>query len=371
MEKRTLGKTGLELSILGLGGFHLLETRSKDSEIIIDEYLDRGGNYVETAAFYGDGESEIKIGKVVKRRRRDCVLATKCHERRRKEAAELIDRSLRNLRVEAVDILYMHMVTTEKDVVRIFGENGAIRAAEDAREAGKTRFIGITTHGVPDATLEAIDQYPFDVVMTHFNYFDRFNFPKIEEELLPKARDLGMGIVGMKALADGFLYKNTRKAFRYTLSLPVTSIVAGANTMEMLEEDIRIVDAFRPMSPAELEALFKEAPELGNYVCRQCEKCLPCPEGIDIPRVFELEGHYDRQMTDGRVRDPSEYALRERLKFWYGNIELARGEYKELKVKIDACTSCGECVPRCPYELPIIEKFRIAEYKLTGGPTMP
>jgi predicted aldo/keto reductase-like oxidoreductase len=108
------------------------------------------------------------------------------------------------------------------------------------------------------------------------------------------------------------------------------------------------------------------APELGTYVCRQCGKCLPCPAGVDIPHLFELEGRYDRQMWDGVVRDPGDYWLRNSLRFWFDNQDRARAAYATLPVQADACTNCGDCEPRCPYHLSIVAKLGHAHYKLTG-----
>jgi predicted aldo/keto reductase-like oxidoreductase len=105
---------------------------------------------------------------------------------------------------------------------------------------------------------------------------------------------------------------------------------------------------------------------LGNYVCRQCNKCLPCPENIAIPEIFKFEGWYDRQIWDGIVREPGDYLMRQVLRFWFQNEERGRTAYESLTIKADACTECGECEPRCPYKLPIIAKLRNAHYKLTA-----
>jgi predicted aldo/keto reductase-like oxidoreductase len=103
-------------------------------------------------------------------------------------------------------------------------------------------------------------------------------------------------------------------------------------------------------------------------VCRLCGECLPCPQAVDIPRIFTLEGVYDRQMWDGIVRDPGDYFMRQVLRFWFINEERARAAYKDLEIKADACTDCGECEPRCRYQVPIVEKLRHAHYKLTVEP---
>jgi predicted aldo/keto reductase-like oxidoreductase len=370
MQRRTLGRTGLEVSILGLGGFHLLEIRTADAHAILNRYLDAGGNYIETAPEYGHNKSERKIEPVMAERRDECVLATKCHVRDRDTASRLIDRSLGYLHTDRVDILFMHHVQTLDELERILARAGALRAAEAAREAGKTRFIGITNHGSPEVLIEALRRYPFDVVMTGTNYYDRFNYPLIEKELLPLAQEKGAGIVGMKVVADGFLWRSAEQAFRYAWTLPIDVMVAGMNTMDLLEQDLAYAEAFKPMAEEEQERWFFDAPELGTYVCRQCDQCLPCPEGVDIPRIFELEGWYDRQMWDGIVRDPEDYALRARLRFWFQNEDRARAAYAALPVKADACTDCGDCEPRCPYHLRIVDKLRHTQYKLTGGETL-
>jgi predicted aldo/keto reductase-like oxidoreductase len=365
VQKRILGSTGLEVSILGMGGFHLLEISSADAQSILNRYLDAGGNYIETAAQYGDGESESKVGMVMAARRDECILATKCHLRERDPAARLLDTSLDNLKTDHVDILFMHHVQSSAELDQILAPDGALRAAEAARDAGKVRFIGISNHGHPEIMMEALKRYRFDVIMTTFNYYDRFNFPLIEEALLPLALEQNVGIVGMKAVGDGFLWRSAEQGFRYAWTLPMHVMVAGMNSMAMLEQDLAYAESFTPMSDEEKEKWFFEAPELGTYVCRLCDKCLPCPEDINIPHIFELEGWFDRQMWDGVVRDTGDYMLRTALRFWFDNEERARAAYAALPVKADACTDCGECEPRCPYHLPIVSKLGIAHDKLT------
>jgi uncharacterized protein len=367
MERRTLGRSGQGVSILGMGGFHLLEISAGEAEDLLNRYLDAGGNYVETAPEYGDGESERKIGPVMATRRDECTLATKCHARERQVAGHLLERSLRYLQTDHVDVLFMHHIQEPAELDRILAPDGALRAAEAAREAGKVRYIGISNHGRPEVLVEALKRYPFDVIMTGVNYYDRFNFPQIEEKLLPLAQEQDVGIVGMKAVADGFLWRSSEQAFRFAWSLPIHVMVAGMNTMDMLEQDLGYAQAFVPMSDQEKEQWFTLAPELGTYVCRQCDRCLPCPQGIDIPRIFELEGQYDRQMWDGVVRDPADYWLRSALRFWFQNEERARAGYDLLPVKAEACTDCGECESRCPYGLPVARKLLHAHYKLTAG----
>jgi aryl-alcohol dehydrogenase-like predicted oxidoreductase len=365
MEKRALGETGLSLSTLGFGGFHLVEIPSAEASRLLHSYLDRGGNYIETAAEYGNGVSEEKIGRAVAHRRGDYVLATKTLARTREASAAEIDRSLRLLQTDHVDVLFLHCVQTAKEIETIFGPGGAMEAVLAARKAGKARFIGITGHGRPDGLLAALPLHPFDVVMTGFNYFDRFNFPAVEEVLLPRLREAGIGIVAMKALADGYLFRSAGQAIRWTLGLPVATVVMGINTMEMLDADIRAVRSSRPMTDREKEKLYRTAPELGDYVCRLCGKCVR--DGFDPQAVFLLEGLLDRQMDDMRVPDPGLYALRERLKGWFAQGQVAREEYAALAARVDPAADYGGLSKLCPYGIDVDRKLKIAHGKLSAG----
>lgn len=366
MEKRKLGKTGLEVSLIGFGGFHLLEIPAEKARSLLNQYLDMGGNYIETAADYGDGESERKIGPVIEKRRDEVVLASKTGSRIKEGALRDVNRTLNNLRTDHLDILFMHAVKSFEELETIFSEGGAYEAFLELKEKGKVDNLGISMHGQPDVLIKALNKDKFDVVMATFNYFDKFNFPKLEDELLPLAQEKDVGIVLMKALADGFLWKSAEPAFRYAFSLPVSIVVTGINTEEMLKEDIGYAKNYEPMSEKEKEDLYLNAPELGDYVCRQCEECIDCPEDIDIKEIFKLEGYYDRQMRDGKVRNPADFALRDRLRFWFEGEEKAKSLYEELEVKADECTECEECINQCPYNLPIMKKLNIAHYKLSG-----
>ncbi len=366
MEKRRFGNTGLSTSILGFGGFHLLEIPLSEATSLLNRYLDAGGNYIETAASYGDGESERKIGRAVGHRRGEFILVTKTGERSKAGCLASLDRSLENLRTDHVDMLLMHAVGSMAELDAILAPDGAVAGAEQAIREGKARFVGISMHGHPGVLIEALRRYPFQAVMATINHYDRFNFPDIERTLLPLAREKDAAVILMKPIADGLLYRSAAAGFRYAFSQPASVVVAGINTHTMLEADLGFADSFEPMTEADKERLYRESPELGNYVCRQCGLCLPCPEGIDLPRVFELEGWYDRQMADGKVVDTAEYALRERLRFWFGNRDLARATYDALDIKADRCTQCGACTPRCPYGIDIVRKLGIADYKLAG-----
>ncbi|RCW57363.1 aldo/keto reductase [Halanaerobium sp. ST460_2HS_T2] len=365
MQKRKLGKTGLEISLLGFGGFHLIEIPADQAANLLNTYLDRGGNYLETAASYGDGESEKKIGEIVKQRRDEIILASKTGVRDAKGAMEEIDRSLKNLQTDHLDIIFMHGVGDQDDLNDILKPGGSLEAAKKAKEMGKVKHIGITGHGQPDVLIEALKTGEFEVMMTLFNYFDKFNFPKLEAELLPLVKEKNIGTLCMKPLADGFLWQNVEDAFRYVFSLPVDAVVTGMNNREMLEMDLKLAEEFEPMNEAEKEELFANAEELGDYICRQCDSCSVSQKfGENIKDVFRMEGYFDRQMYDGRPRNPAEYALRDRLRFWFGDRELAEERYKKLELSAADLLEKTTEFKACKYGLDLKNKLEIVDYKL-------
>lgn len=363
MPRRPLGKTGAQVSILAFGGFHLIETLPADAEQMLNYFLDCGGNFIETAISYDD--SEDKIGRVVKTRRDECFLSTKTHRRTKKQAAEDIDRSLKRLRTDHLDNLFIHNVRKQEDFDMVLSPDGAIAAAEEARQAGKLRFISVTGHN-PEMLLSLLQAYSFDAVMEWINYYDYFNFPIIYDKMIPYCREKGIGVIAMKPIADGLLYRSAENALQWALSQPVDTVSAGNNTMEQLRKNIRCAQSFKPMTAVEQSNLYRTAPEYMNYVCRRCKNCTVRAGEIDIKAVFECEGYYDRQMYTGDIPDAAEYALRERLRFWFQNQDAARARYAKLEHKVPKGLKPGSVEGICRYGIDIPRKLNIAAWKLTG-----
>jgi len=367
LPRRPLGKTGAELTILGFGGFHLIEKSPEEAEELLDFYLDAGGNFIETAIGYGDGDSERKIGRVMARRRNECFLSTKTFTRDRRNAARHIEQSLKNLQTDHLDNLFIHNVHCAEDLDRALCDDGALRAAEEARDAGKVRFISITSH-LPETLLQAVESYPFDAVMEWINYYDYFNFPIIYERIIPACRERGIGVICMKPLADGLLYRpeSAAKAFRWVWSIPqVTSAATGNNDMWQLCTNLVLAKTYEPMVEQEKLEWHAEAPELANYVCRRCGACVPNDAGLDIPELFRLEGYYDRQMMPGPVMQLPDMDLRRGLNNWFGNRDFARAAYARLNPQWSPQMDLSDAERRCPYGLPIAAKARWAHEKLT------
>jgi len=361
--RRGLGKTEEKLSILGFGGFHLIEALPCDAERMLNYYLDSGGNFIETAVSYGN--SEVKIGRVMKYRRDECFLSTKTHLRSAAEVAASIDTSLSNLQTDHVDNLFMHGVGTRDALDAILAPDGALAAAEKARDKGKVRYISITGHN-PEILYAALQSYPFDAVMEWMNYYDYFNFPIIYDKIIPYCLENGIGLIAMKPIGDGLLYRSVESALRWVWSLPITSAVAGNNTLEMLKRNIALAGEHEPMSDEELSSLYRNAPEYAGYVCRRCGRCMNNRIQLDTLAIFELEGYYDRQMYTANIPDAAEYALRERLRFWFGNERVARDRYAQLDRKVPVDFDPAAFSDVCPYGIDVPRKLRIAAWKLTG-----
>jgi predicted aldo/keto reductase-like oxidoreductase len=366
MEKRQFGSTGLEVSLIGFGGFHLLEIPQEEATVLLNDYLDRGGSYIETAMGYGTGESERKIGNAVSQRRNEFVLVTKTGEREADGCRRSLEESLVNLKTDHVDVLLMHAVSTMEALDMILSPGGAFKEAQKMKAEGKVGHIGLSMHGQPDVLIEALKRAPFEAVMSTINYYDDNNFPKIQKELIPLANEKGVAIILMKPLGDGLLYKNAEEAFNYAFSQPVSVVVTGMNNREMVKMDMDLAEKFKPLTASELGAIKTCAPELGNYVCRQCGLCDNLgPDNFKAREIFRLEGMYDRQMRTGKMGDTAEYALRERLKFWFGTQERAQKEYAALPVKGDIELDPDES-KICPFGIDIPYKLHLADYKLAN-----
>jgi predicted aldo/keto reductase-like oxidoreductase len=361
-----LGRTGLEVSVLGLGGFHQVEVTQDVIDGVMDAYLAAGGNYVETAPGYGKGASELKIGRALRGRREQVVLASKTAATTADEARRDLAQSLQRLQTDRLDVYFFHCLSDEGTLAAVSSPAGAAEAFLAAREDGTIGHIGISTHW-PAILPEAIRRLPVDIIMPWVNYLARCNYPEIEAAVIPAARQRGLGVVGMKPLGDGYLHRSVQDAFNYALSRDVDVLACGFNGPRMLQADLAAVRNHSGLDDAGVEEVLRRAPALGQYVCRQCGRCEPCPAGLDIPRVFELEGKYDQQMADGWPHDAPDYALRERLKHWFGNQDRAKRAYAGLAVQAPACFTAGHR-HACPYGIDVARKLRVVHAKLTGQP---
>jgi uncharacterized protein len=261
--RRPLGKTGAQVSILALGGYHLgMVPEEKEAVRLVHRALDEGITFLDNAWEYHDGKSELWMGKALEGKRDRAFLMTKCcsHGRDKVTALEQLDMSLRRLKTDHLDLWQIHEVAWDDDPAKHFMKNGAVEALTEAKKQGKVRFVGFTGHKSPKLHLEMLSHgFAFDTVQMPINAFDA-NFRSFQREVLPELQKHGMGVIGMKSLGgDGEAVKaglvTPEEAIRYALSQPIASLVSGIDSMKVLEQNLRIARAFQPMSGEEQEAL--------------------------------------------------------------------------------------------------------------------
>jgi aryl-alcohol dehydrogenase-like predicted oxidoreductase len=251
LPKRFLGKTGVEVTVLGLGGEGILRTFGQEQAAVplINRAIDLGITYFESARAYSGSESYY--GMALRERRREIFLASKSHEREEDGALKHLETTLRTMKTDYLDLWMVHDIRTTKDLDLIFSPKGAIKAFEAARRNKMIRFIGITGHRNPTILSRALDLFSFDTVLMPVNPAEP-HYWSFLKDLLPKAQGMGMGILGMKTLSRGVSIKifgaeSAENFLHYALTQPISTAVVGCESVEQLEMNVRIVQSFQPM----------------------------------------------------------------------------------------------------------------------------
>ena len=263
MQQRTLGSTGERVSIIGLGGFHLAKRADTQESIrIIRTAIDGGITFMDNSWDYHGGESETRMGMALRDGYRERVfLMTKLDGQTKEAAAAQLEQSLRRLQTDHIDLVQMHEIIRPEDPDRIVGPGGAIEALIEARQAGKVRYIGFTGHKDPAIHLKMLAKpFLWDTVQMPLNCFDH-HFNSFEARVLPVLVERGIGVLGMKPLAAGRILETgaatKQECLRYALSLPTSVVITGCETVEQVEEALRIGDGFTPMTREEMDDLLR------------------------------------------------------------------------------------------------------------------
>jgi aryl-alcohol dehydrogenase-like predicted oxidoreductase len=269
LPKRALGRTGVLVSSIAMGGFHLGNPKleSKEAIRLIRQALDRGLNFLDNSWDYNDGESEIRMGKALGDGYREkAFLMTKFDGRTKESAAQQIDESLKRLKTDHVDLLQFHETIRFDDPDRFFAEGGAHEALTSAKKAGKTRFIGFTGHKDPHVHLYMLELarkhgFPFDTVQMPINVMDA-HFRSFRKLVVPEAEKMGVAVLAMKSMGDGVILKSKtvtpRECLRFALSQPVAAVVTGIDSQAILDQAFEVASAFQPLSEQETAALLKK-----------------------------------------------------------------------------------------------------------------
>ena len=332
MEYRVLGKTGLKISRMGLGGIPIQRIDAEGTKKLVYQLMEAGVNYIDTARGYT--VSEQYLGYALEGIRDKFVLATKSMSRTREAMAKDIDISLGNLKTDYIDLYQVHNPNMAQ-LEQVTQEGGALEALLEAKEQGKIGHIGLTAHSV-EVFEKALELPWVETIMFPYNIVETQG-----EALIKKCAEKNIGFVDMKPLAGGAI-EDAALAMRFLVSNPdVTVVIPGMADPKEVEVNLSAAENTAPLSADELAKAAEVRQTLGTQFCRRCNYCAPCTVGINIPSVFLFQGYLDR----------------------YGLADWAKDRYGSMAVKASACVQCGACEPRCPYGLPIRQMLKEAAAK--------
>lgn len=261
--RRQMGRTGLEVSYMGLGGYHLGTIPDQQMiDRIVNEAIDAGVNFFDNAWEYNEGRSEQVVGQALKGKRDKVIVMSKVctHGRDKNVAMRQLEDSLQRLQTDHLDVWQIHEVIYWNDPDLIFAPNGAAEALVQAKKQGKVRFVGFTGHKDPRIHMKMLSHnFPFDTVQMPLNCFDA-TFRSFEQHILPELNRRGIAPLGMKSFGgSGEMLRHgdvrASEALSYAMSLPVATTISGVDTLEVLHQNLQIARAFQPLPEAEMQKL--------------------------------------------------------------------------------------------------------------------
>jgi len=330
MQTRILGRTGLEVSIIGFGGIPIRRPPYDEAVDLYRRAMDIGINYFDCARAYT--HCEERLGEALKGCREEVVIATKDLTHDRQEMAEAVDTSLRTLGTDYIDIYQCHELHQMSDLEECLAPGGAMEALDEARDAGKIRFIGITGHN-PDVILAGLETGLPDHVLILMNYMNR----RMLDEVLPRCKGDNIGVAIIKPLGGCLLAAHADLALRWVLQQEgVHTTPVGMWRLSELEANAKVGEAFQPLTGQELSVLDEQREALLPTFCRLCYRHMDCPKGVEISRLMIADLLYTRHGID-------EWIERE----WDKDLE-----------KVALCADCEvreECAASCPFGLNVPE----------------
>ncbi|MFW6114900.1 MAG: aldo/keto reductase [Thermodesulfobacteriota bacterium] len=318
-----LGKTGLTVTKLGFGGIPIQRVNEREAVEVVAHAIERGVDFIDTSRAYTT--SERRIGKALQKTGKKVVIASKSHGRTYDTILRDLETSLRELNLDYIDLYQAHFVRDEKMYAQIISPGGAIQGLRKAREDGLIGHIGITSHNL-DLVDKVLDDELFDTIMVCFSLLE----PKAQEAVIPKAREKNVGLIAMKAFSGGII-DNASLALKYVLSQPGIAVLVGVEQKGLFDENWEIFRGSWDLDDSEWEQIEAIRSRYEKNFCRRCDYCQPCSEGIPIQQILGIRSMVKRMGT--RI--------------------LMEGYMAKAIDKARNCTECGECMTRCPYNLPI------------------
>jgi len=322
MEKVRLGKTNLKVTKLGWGGIPIQRVGEREGISVVRAVVEMGVDLLDTARAYTN--SEYRIGLALQKVPKTVVLSSKSTEKTEKIYGE-VHESLRQLRVKKINIYHLHNVSNLEEYERVMSPRGAFEGLKRARDEGLIDHIGITSHNL-NVLEKVLVGEDFEVIMACYSFLE----PEAALKVFPLARAKDVGILAMKSFSGGVI-EEAGPALRYVLSTPDIVPIPGSETLEKAKENWKMYTEGGPLSEKDNQRIEVIRKEFDQRFCRRCDYCQPCSEKINIQFIVGLKSILKR--------------------FGPGVQEL--GWMKSFIEKSRSCSECGECLPRCPYQLPI------------------
>lgn len=330
MEKRVLGRTGFEVSVVGLGGIPIQQCDQETANDIVKAAHENGINFIDTARGYTI--SEELLGNAIKKVGREkFIVATKSMGRTYDAIKADFETSYKHLGLDYIDLFQLHNVSKPEQFEQVMSDDGALKFLNEMKEQGLIKEIGVSSHSA-DMMLKLLDTGHFSTIQFPFNAVESQGIP-----VFKKAKEMNVGTIVMKPIAGGVLMNHGLESLRYILENDfITVVIPGMKSVEEVEINATAGNDFRPLTDEERAELVADGESLGPNFCRRCGYCAPCTVGIDIPTIFT----FDLYLTK------------------YNLGEWAKSRYESQAVNAKDCIECGICETRCPYNLPIIEKLK-------------
>jgi predicted aldo/keto reductase-like oxidoreductase len=363
---RPFGNTGIEISRLGFGAMRLPQIDRgvemvfdhEESIRILHRAFELGVNYIDTAPYYCDKQSEVIVGKALKGWRDRVYLSTKnpVEDASGAHFRERLESSLKKLDTDAIDFYHMWGISWDAFEQKINVADGPLIQALRAKEEGLIRHLSFSFHDKPEAMIRLIDTGYFETVLCQYNMLDRGN-----EASIAYAQEKGLGVVVMGPVGGGRLgvpsdviqklipggaRSSPELAFRFVFSNPnVTCALSGMSSLAMVEENARVASNAAGLDAAEVVAInaaMEQNKRLSELYCTGCAYCMPCPQEVNIPLNFQLMNYH-------RVYGLTDYSRQQYQKI--GTTPWMKGK------RAEACIECGECEEKCPQKLHIREQL--------------
>jgi predicted aldo/keto reductase-like oxidoreductase len=323
MERMIIGKTGLEAHRLGFGGIPIQRVSETQAVETVLHAVQRGVDFIDTSRAYTT--SERRIGMALKQTDKKVILASKSHSRTSDAVRADLETSLKELQRDYIELYQCHFVKDDADYQKAISPGGALETLKKAKEEGLIGHIGITSHSL-DVLGRSIDDGLFDTLMTCFSFLE----PQTRDRVIPKALEKNMGVIAMKPFSGGVI-ENAGLALKYVLSQPGVLVIAGVESKDLFDENWKVFQDGQGLTDKEKREIEEIRKRYEKVFCHRCDYCQPCSEEIPIQVVLGIRSMVKRM----------------------GKGALQKGRQREALEKARNCTECGECMTRCPYDLPI------------------